>query len=492
MFHGQETEYSYDGQKLNKVKFSENESLEIGYNENIPTSFSGEENPLETVIDYTDGLSFIQKSKLKGIGKEAEIGESEEVSRVTIKFTYGSDGKITYAETEDGKHKTTYEFDGQSYVTKCVEYENGFIVKAEKYSYVYNETTGILTATTAKSAPLSELYRNKLAEEAFDEGVVETTEYNELLQPKSKQWSARRISDTGNTETVRKEYVYDEDNRLTEVTTVREYSLGEAYTEKETYTYNPKGELVKTESYLVGAELSVGKQIEKREYDEQGKLTKHYTYNSLDGTSKYYLTDEQDETTGTSMAYGYDEFGNVTSVSGNTEEGEENSTQREYQYGLLTKLASGNEQAEYEYDEKSRVTKIVLNGNTYCEYTYSETSEEVTEKNANGEEFTMRKDSLDRLAKETYTQGLKEKKRVYEYDTTNRLTSVTESENEAEMRKQTFAYNTMDNVKWYKETENEETKITEKYAYDNFERLQEEILFSGKKLPKKKLPKRNA
>ncbi|MBO5412494.1 MAG: hypothetical protein J6A38_05400, partial [Clostridia bacterium] len=487
--HGQKTEYLYDGDKLSEVKFGSNDSLKFGYNGNKPVLVSREEDLHETEIVYgTNTLTFIQKSKLKKIGKELELADSmEERSRVMITFTYGADNKITAVEVEDEEQKTAYELDEQSHATKYVEYANGLAVKAEKYSYEYDVATGVLTKTTATSAPMRKLYATSLADNAFDDGIVETTEYNEFCQPIKKNWSTRIISSTANTETVEKTYGYDLENRLTEVTTVREYYTGGTYTEKETYAYSQKGDLVKTEKYLVGAEMRLGKQIEERIYDEKGNLTKRYTYNSLDGTSKYYLTETKatTENSETGVVYGYDEFGNVTCVSGNTADGEENSTQREYQYGLLTKLVSGNEQVEYEYDEKERVIKIGRNGNAeYNVFTYTETDsgEEITERNANGEERTLQKDALDRLVQESYTVGETQKKAVYEYEQPNRLRSITESENETETRKRVFAYNAMDKVSWYKEIENGEAKITENYAYDKFERLQERNIIFGEEI----------
>lgn len=54
------------------------------------------------------------------------------------------------------------------------------------------------------------------------------------------------------------------------------------------YNYNAYGEVVRTESYVEGEELTTGKTIEETVFDAYGNAIKSYTYNSLDSSSKLY------------------------------------------------------------------------------------------------------------------------------------------------------------------------------------------------------------
>lgn len=134
---------------------------------------------------------------------------------------------------------------------------------------------------------------------------------------------------------------------------------------------------------------TLGRNIQETEYDEHGNAVRTYSYNSLDTSTKFYTESEYaengqlladyDETgenkteyeyipgtnivrteklpNGSKYSYGYDAEDRVTGITQSTEEGEGNGTQTQYTCGAATKHISGNNNIEYEYDHKRRITK---------------------------------------------------------------------------------------------------------------------------------------
>ncbi len=176
------------------------------------------------------------------------------------------------------------------------------------------------------------------------------------------------------------------------------------------YEYCEHGNLVKTVSYINGEQNAKGKTVTERVCDERGNVVKEYTYNTLDSSTKFYKeseyakdgtviaeTDESGENKtkleyddngnvsvktlpdGGKLAYGYDDEGNVTSITQSTDDGEANSAEIKYSYGSPTRLKSGNNTVLYEYDQKRRITKATVNGRqTAFAYNDNTSTESVT------------------------------------------------------------------------------------------------------------------
>ena len=224
------------------------------------------------------------------------------------------------------------------------------------------------------------------------------------------------------------DYVYDEDDLLIKEVAVYERvkngSVVETYTGVVEYSYDQNKTLVKKVSYVVGEEKTNGKSIEEWIYDKNGILIKSFTYNSLDSSSKFYteriydgkthladldqLGDSKTEfeyvdksalvktqrfANGSKFSFGYDCADRLTAITQSTEEGEENSTNRIYQNGLLKKLVSGNTVVEYDYTGKNQLSSVTVDGNT-TNYTYSADGLQVTEKDCDGNETVTQKDVL--------------------------------------------------------------------------------------------------
>ena len=241
---------------------------------------------------------------------------------------------------------------------------------------------------------------------------------------------------------------------------------------------------------MVGEEQTNGKTVEEWIYDKNGNLKEAFTYNTLDSSSKFYTrqpiynangehigdfdqTGEHkteveyvDKTTlvktqktagGTTFAYGYDLADRVTSISQSTEGGEENSTQRVYQNGLLTKLISGNTLIEYEYEEKRRISTIKVNGVVEKTYTYSADDETITLTDKDGITWVTVKDDFGNVTsitkngveieRNTYTNGLLTESlrngvtTSYEYDSEQRITKKT-----VDSETTTYTYDNYGNV----------------------------------------------
>ena len=199
------------------------------------------------------------------------------------------------------------------------------------------------------------------------------------------------------------------------------------YNEITTYAYDSAKRLVKTVTYVVGEETTNGKLVEEWVYDEQGNLTKNFTYNTLDSSSKFYKTEsefdqngkhvgDKDQTgehvskveyvdgsnlvktietpDGSKFSYGYDLADNVTAITQSTADGEENSTQRVYENGLLTKLVSGNVVVEYTYNQKRQLASVTVNGVTQKNYAYSDDDKTVTQTDLDRNEVTTVSDDF--------------------------------------------------------------------------------------------------
>ena len=203
-------------------------------------------------------------------------------------------------------------------------------------------------------------------------------------------------------------YSYDNEHRLTQKRLTNTTSIASANTVNyavSKYYYNDYGSVARTENYVEGEEGTVGIVVEETVYDEKGNVIKSLSYNTLDGTAKTYSEKEYSEnglvkaeiditgenkTTleyepdtdavqtkikpdGGKFSYSRDYLtGNVTGITQSTESGEANSVETKYTCGVVTRLKSGLNTVNYEYDAKRRKTKVSLNGVEHVKYAYAE------------------------------------------------------------------------------------------------------------------------
>jgi YD repeat-containing protein len=203
------------------------------------------------------------------------------------------------------------------------------------------------------------------------------------------------------------EYIYDGEQRLTRerVTwTIVRGSSTETADAAVKYFYGDKGKLIRTESFVEDEERAAGIDVKETVYDTKGRAIKSISYNTLDSSTKFYSEKEYaedgkvkadiDETgenrtkyeyaegtntartqiapNGGRISYGHDHDGNTTAITQSTEDGEPNGTETRYTFGLVTRLKSGLNTVNYEYDHKRRKTKVLLNGAERVRYAYAE------------------------------------------------------------------------------------------------------------------------
>ena len=298
--------------------------------------------------------------------------------------------------------------------------------------------------------------------------------------------------------TVTTDYTYDEDGLLIKETALYVKQDGEemleTYTAVTEYSYNPSKAVIKKVSYVLGEELTNGKSIEEWIYDQNGILLKSFTYNSLDSSSKFYtehiydgkthladldqtgehkteieyvdkssLVKTQKLPNGSKFSYGYDCADRLTAITQSTEEGEENSTSRVYENGLLKKLVSGDNVVTYTYTDDRRLETVSINGHEVVSYSHIEEDGKVIDKESgiNGDITTTTNEFGEVVKKEDDFTRLD-----YVYDDYHRLKEFSSG-----CGYKAFEHNDDDTLKKV-----DSDTINESYEYDKFGKVVQKAL----------------
>ncbi len=457
--------YNADG-KLTEVLYNTGEHIVFEYGQ------AGEynENDIVRVSEYKRGLvtdialppsyetddfnmQFATFSYVKDIAKDSvtEISFEAPVRDITLAFVRNFiNNAPDYVIITEKKKVEKYIFNGKFNLQEYIREEGGVVTQAKQYEYVpyYSGNQAQENPrNVVKRASKSTLNLTPISTFTFVAGEVETSTLNQFNNPVSKTTSNVRVNASGtNTATITTEYTYDNDQKLIAEKTTTVYTTpATTVVAHKKYNYNAMGSLIRTESYVEGEELTRGKNIEETVYDDKGRVTKSFTYNTLDTSSKFYTEtaysddgkaiskadptgehkteyDYVDGTdlirteklaNGSKLAYGHDFDGTVTAITQSTEDGVENSTQKLLRYGEVVELKSGNTKINYTYDDHRRVTKIGLNGNAeHITYTYTDDTsitdisgnnivvDKVVKENLMGEVFTTFKDKNGRVRQE--------------------------------------------------------------------------------------------
>jgi YD repeat-containing protein len=158
------------------------------------------------------------------------------------------------------------------------------------------------------------------------------------------------------------------------------------YTYKKNY-YTDKGEISRVESYVEGEQARSGVNVEQRMYDDKSNIIKKVTYNTLDSVSKNVIKyehkenrekldckidqDKADEVATQSVDW---HTGKQTGLTQSDETGQSSSTSVRYNAGEVTRLTSGLNTVNYEYDGKRRKIRVVLNGTEHSKFAYTDAS----------------------------------------------------------------------------------------------------------------------
>lgn len=393
-------EYNDDG-KLICIENDIKEKYSIDYDVSGKVIAIAEEISKEkNTISYSGIIKVIDNYFKKEIDKEWELEDSI-IFDVTLISMKNPCMTITYK-----KAKEKYLF---SFNLELIEYyleEDGIVVAAERYEHSFGNSDGedSYTKDVTIKAQKESLGILSLDNYVFEAGESITTILNQYKKPQKITYSKVKVGQADVRKTVTVEYVYDDNQRcIEEITTEKYNNIKNNIVSHKKYTYNLLGEVIKTETYVEGRELTYGKSIEEIIYDDMGNVVKSFTYNSLDSSTKFYEEKTYDETgkvvaqksatgesetkhvyagdmlteeilpNGSKLAYGYDEIGNVTAISQSTIDGQSNSTERIYKNGLLVTLKSGNNEIHYAYDYKRRIKSIDVNDTKdYAVYTYSD------------------------------------------------------------------------------------------------------------------------
>ena len=504
--NGRNTRYVYDsGSNLKEVIFDTGEKINITYYGNYITSIAEEKNNLYAKVLYNG-------SKPSAIINGSSV--DTDIDTVYFSFVQNNNSTMNYVTITTDKSKERYYFNADNNLKEYRMEEGGVMSKAEQYVYnpywkgsTKQSDPKVVTTSTTKES----LRGKTLTNFVFTAGDTETTTLDQFENPLKTTNSKVKLDANGtNYLTVTVDRLYDDNQKLIEEVTTGTYSKDNKSLISHTkYNYNYAGNIVRKETYVEGEEFTKGKTVEETVYDNKGNVTKAFTYNTLDSSSKFYSSEsEYDETgktladydetgenktkygykdgtsvvretilpNGSKFAYGHDADDTVTSITQSTEDGEENSTQKVYKYGQVIEVKSGNTTVGYEYDDKRRLSEVKLNGNAHSTFEYHEnetlngvTVDRVVEKK-DGKEFTTYTDKRGRVIR----AGFPEKVQIdYGYNAAGNVESMTETVDNISVRSFAYTYNGLDKLTSYTEKDHGTDKHKETYAYDDYGKLTE-------------------
>ncbi len=531
--NGRQIRYTYDDNGwLTEIKDDNGIHLELTYDAsgNICIVTEKKQQLKSTLTQTNNTLSIVNESlvnvvKLDEMPTDATF-ESGILSRYNFEFVKNEHQGMDYVLVTTDKYRERYVFGLNKSLTEYYLEENGVVTKAERYEY-QSYWNGNMPQDNPRSvtrqAKKSSLHKYGLDSYVFEEGDSERTTLNQFNNAVRTQTSAIQMSaDSTNTAITAVDYTYDDHQRLMETRTEITYSNpAKTVVSYKKYNYNAYGDVIRTESYVEGEEYTTGKTIEEIVYDDKGNVIKSFTYNSLDASSKLYTETQYDEKgkvsfefdatgnnktqllytdganivreevlpNGSKFAYGHDYDDSVTAISHSTEEGEENSTQKIYQNGVLTEVRSGNNRIQYLFDYtngfKKRKESISFNGvnnyigkeyNVVCDETCLREYDEVKVTNAKKESVTIRSDKRGNVLSKSLSDGTS---LVYSYDATDRLTAIVEKGNNVSIRSLGYSYDALDRILEYTETTGSIVTQKETFAYDDFGRVLTQIQNTG-------------
>ena len=327
-------------------------------------------------------------------------------------LTCSSDEDFYVSQIHEKKANITekYCFTKTGYL-HCTGYyleEDGVVTRAEQYQtipYWSGRVKNSEPKTVTKYAQKSLLNTTSLEEFVFGD----TCEYEDVITPDENELpirevrGARKIPGTDNTIAETIDYEYSKDLKKIKETCKKTITIGEDVTEITEiveYAYDEKDRVKQAISYVEGEENELGKSVSVKEYDEKGRVTREYNYNTLDSSDKFYTQSEYDENdnviaeysedsqkteikylnnglireeilpNGSKFSYGYDERGRLTAVTQSAKDGIENNVNRKYEFGRISEVSCGNAKVNYSYDIKGRISEVNVNDSATPTHTY--------------------------------------------------------------------------------------------------------------------------
>ena len=375
---------------LRRIIYPNKEYIELSAWKDYGTILSGKYEK-SVVATFVRGVSSITNtSTVEEISFDGiTVGEEKQISK--LEFTY-DDYKTTVSD--DRKNKSIFEFDNDLNVISSIKVENLLVTDARKYSYENDKLA-------SEIFPKNSCLHVQIEQFNFETDYTVAYDYDSFKKVIEKTTTPQEISNEMKIKT-NTNYFYSDEDKLIKSVTVVEKMLNGVWEESLSETivtlfeYNSKGLLVKKQSYTEGKELTKGISVEEHIYDKNGYETKTVTYNSLDPSSKLYKEYEVNEDgktvgefdqsgmfktvfegntsvkpNGAKFSVGADVLSGNTAITMSTENGEENSIQRLYTNGLLTRVISGDCTYDYTYDHKGQIVNVKVNGEDYVSIQYS-------------------------------------------------------------------------------------------------------------------------
>ena len=495
---GRRTEYAYSSNNISTVTFSDGSTLSFTYSNSsiyrITSSFKQ-----QSTLNYTSGklTNVVTDAQYTSFDKDSTTLGTKVISKVDV--TYSGQKTTVISDSYD---VCEYTFSLAGRLTEYVHKEHGCPLETVVYDYDMFDHDNV-TRTEAGNSNT----------------IVENRTLNLLNKP-SESESGWEYIDTDTQVKNTTNYFYDREARLIRAETEKQIKKGTVLTTENSvvkYKYNAAGGLVRTESYVVGEELTSGINIEETEYDEKGNPVRTISWNSLDSSSKFYVESEYAEDgavlsdydelgtskteyryipdtsvvrekvmpDGVRIGYGRDaDTDELTSVSFTTSDGEANSVDIARKYGLAVEVKSGSTNLAYGYDHKGRVKSLSINGTDYAtwshiDYSYDQSNEEasisgytVTYADGNTakreESGSLDEDTgwLELYTKTYYNNQLQYEKKLNGDRNTERVRLYT---NGAVSQTEQYEYDALKRIKTVTRTKSGQsgTAYTENYSYNN-------------------------
>ncbi|MBQ4061165.1 MAG: hypothetical protein IJD46_03975 [Bacilli bacterium] len=499
---GKKVSFTYSNNYLNKISYDTGEIIALIYDEDSLLSISESKHSLSTLINYAFSRPsrICHYSGINNISKDSCSLESNAFSIIELTYSPTETLPVERVVIKNNLTKEKYCFNENGFNTEYYLEENGYVTKAEQYQYTPYWIGSVAQTDPKKvvvSALKSSLNSAALSTYIFQAGDTVTTSINQFNKPIKRITSNIKISDSL-TQADAVTYIYDDYQQLIEEYTETTFKNINGTTVKtipvmKKYNYNTRGCLVRTESYIVGEEVTKGKHIKEIVYDEKGNVIRSFSYNTLKSSDKFYSEKEFNEKgqivstidslgqnktkleyidgtntikskllpNGSNLSYGYDYDDIVTSITQSTEDGEENSNSKVFKYGEVIEVNSPNNNIKYEYDFKRRIISLELDGiSDYVENSYSETKSGdaitktvITSTYKNGDVVVSEYDGVNNLIRAT-VNGLDQIQNTY--NSKRQLTKTVDMVTETVVE---LSYDNFDKLTDYKETNTAGTTI---------------------------------
>lgn len=488
-------------------------------------NFSYDNNQNDNIVQVTSSEGYIAKHSINTTNRVISVQSSRttipngtatltapKIEEWTIQTS-----DLSYTVTDINESKEYYTYNTQGNELQCVVVVGGKVQSAHKTKFVSRSSK---TQINADRSCLFVPY----ASFSFINGETVSTNLNSLNNPVQQTVSNRKISVNANGDyTIYgavKTYSYDSSNRCTKQITDVTLNLYDGNTESYRhivdYTYNDRGLLASTTSYVDGETSLRRESIERNTYtfSDDGTYEKEASW-SRKNSGRFFRSSQTYDTLGRiisqkdlsgnySVNYTYiSDTDRVHSINcpgypiiyhmydngeklldvfytyTDTDEGTIYvGNYFSYDSGELIKINCDNDNIDMQYDCKRRLVKLSTEGNVgskvidYSDRTVSGIKEEVVDiTNENGEKVTVQRAKNNEYVKIFYAPSNRSTDNLqvqYNYDIEGKLLSISDKLSNENV---TNIYNNLGQLITYREESNGSNKVKENYIYDPYGKI---------------------